>query len=317
MNNLKYAIMFAGQGSQHVGMVKDVYFGNPKVQQLFERAELITSKPLMKYMFEGPDEVLKQTNITQPCLLTANVSLFETFMEKTNCLPTYVCGHSAGEYAALYAANVLSFDDALKVIAYRGELMNSMDAGSMLAILNATEEEVNLLCGKAVVEGGSLTPANWNSEKQTVISGDIDSIDNALELAFDLNITAIPLPVSGAFHSKLMIPVIAKFERYLKEVTFNNSKKHIVANTIAQPISSSEHWKSAVVEQIVSPVKWKQTIQYLYEQGVNIFIEIGPGNVLSKLVSKDYPDATVLTVNNMESIEHTAQYLNSIVLAKV
>lgn len=312
INNLKYAVMFPGQGSQYVGMAQDLYENSEKAKDLFLQAELTTNMPLRDLMFKGPDEILKQTNNTQPCLQIANIALYQAFLEKVNNhLPSYVCGHSAGEYSALYAAGVLSFGDSLDLIMHRGKLMSEVDAGSMLAILNASEEQIKLICETAITPEGVLNPANWNSEGQTVISGDLVSIYNAMDLSFEMGITAIPLPVSGAFHSKLMSSVTQKYSKYLKEVIFNKPSIPIIANTTGKPIGCEETWKSTVVDQIVSPVKWKQTIRYLHTQGINTFIEIGPNNVLSKLVTKDYSDVQVFSINDIDSLEMMSTLVNN------
>ncbi|MFP7737477.1 ACP S-malonyltransferase [Priestia aryabhattai] len=310
MNKTEYVIMFPGQGSQHIGMGQDAYKNSEIVKYIYETAESIVNFPLKKYMFEGPEEKLKQTNITQPCLLTSNISLYETLMHKVSDEPSYICGHSAGEYAALYAAGVLSLEDSLKLIMHRGKLMHLATKGSMLAVLNATDEEVTMLCEKSLVTGGTLSPANWNSKHQTVISGDIHSIEKALDLAFEMDITVIPLSVSGAFHSNLMSSVVSQFSEYVEEVEFKSSKIPIIPNVTAQPMENSETWESLILKQLVSPVKWKQTIKYLYEKGIRTFVEVGPGNVLSKLVSKDYPDVSVLNVNDINTANNAALFLN-------
>jgi len=308
MNKMKYAIMFPGQGSQQVGMGKDIFTGSHRAKTIFTEAERVTGLPIISYTFDGPEEKLKQTNITQPCLLTTNISLYEEFIKNVNNSPAFLCGHSAGEYAALYASKVLNLEDCLKLIAWRGKIMNELDSGSMLAIINADDYVIEDLCQNAVVKNGVLGPANWNSKGQTVISGDIESIENAMEVAFNQELTAFPLPVSGAFHSEIMRPAVERFRTYLKEVTFNNAKVPVIANVSAKPLINSTQWRDAVLDQIISPVKWRQTIEFLYQEGIRVFLEIGPGNVLSKLVSRDYPDATVLTVNNLDGVQKATQY---------
>lgn len=302
-----YAVVFPGQGSQYVGMGKEIIERYSIAKKIFEYAEDITGLPLRQYCINGPNHLLQETQITQPCLFTTTVAILETVKSLMDMEPVYVCGHSAGEYAALYAAGVLTFKDALNLTVKRGQFMSETIEGGMLAIKGASQDEIMELCREAARSDGCLVPANWNSPDQTVISGDLESVDNALTLSFEKGIQVVPLPVSGAFHSPLMHHAASELFKHLKEVTFNQHKVPIISNVTGRPVEEHKNWPRLLKEQMVSPVKWLHSIQYLYDQGIHTFIEIGPGNVLSRLIKKTVHDVTTINIENPSSLCPTFQ----------
>lgn len=310
VTSLPYAIVFPGQGSQYVGMGQDIAEHFLTARKLYLSAEQVTGLPIQQLCFDGPEENLTQTENTQPCLLTTSLALYTVFQQKFLIPPSSICGHSAGEYAALVAAGVISAEDALRLIQVRGRLMSQMENGGMLAVKGLTSEEIYTLCNKAVVPGGILVPANWNTPEQTVLSGDIESIESALLLSMDRDIPVVPLAVSGAFHSPLMEEAAKKFAKEARIVEFQTAKVPIISNVTGKPVQSGRQWKNLLEQQIISPVLWTQTVQYMVEQGIEVFIEIGPGNVLSRLIKKIVPSAITLNISDESSLKSTVTEVN-------
>ncbi|MEH2126572.1 ACP S-malonyltransferase [Nostoc sp.] len=300
-----YALVFPGQGSQYVGMGLEISKKFISAEKIFETAEQITNLNIRNLSFFGLEENLMETSIAQPCLLTTNIALYSVFQEHFPIKPKFICGHSAGEYAALVAAGVLSFADAIRLIEVRGALMSKTQEGGMLALKGVTLKQAEELCRENVQPNGVLVPANLNSPEQIVISGDNASIEEALFYAFENNLKAIPLAVSGAFHSPLMQEAAQQFAHIVRKFQFNNATIPVISNVTAGPMLKGYEWRQLSEQQITSAVHWEASIRYIQQQGIEIFVEVGPGKILSKLIKKIVPSALVFSVEDVKSLQKT------------
>jgi len=307
----KIALIFPGQGSQHVGMGLEFFNSSDKAAQTFNKFNQISGYELTKIMFEGPEEDLKLTTNTQPGIMSVSIVGYELLKEKTGIKADYVAGHSLGEYSALYVAGVLTLDDVIAIVKTRSELMSKAKAGAMTAILGLDDEKLTEMIQTASSKG-VITVANYNTPDQTVITGEKAAIDAANELASQLGAKrVIPLAVSGAFHSPLMKDASLEFSKYIEGYNFNNAKIPVITNTDASLTTSGSEFKSKCAEQIYSSVMWKQTISYMLNNGTDTFIEIGPGKVLSGMVKKIDRAANVISISDMKSLEEAANHLCS------
>lgn len=308
---LKYAVVFPGQGSQYPGMGKDIAQKFECANQVYEQAERITGLELREICFGNAGDKLSNTMYTQPCLLATSLACYAAFKESFELEPSFLCGHSAGEYAAVAEAGIISFKNAFELIRVRGKLMSQADEGGMAALIGASREEVLKLCKEAVTGDGTLVPANWNSPGQTVISGDMASIESAIDYALENNIKIIPLDVSGGFHSPLMKASASEFLHHLNRTPFSDASVPVVSNVLAEPFMRGRYWVELLYMQMFSPVMWEQSIHYIHQQGVEIFLEVGPGNVLSKLIKRIIPSALVLNIEDAKSLELAVAQLDS------
>ena len=311
----KIAFIFPGQGAQAVGMGKDVCESYESAKHVFETADSVLGKSVSTICFEGPEEDLKLTVNTQPAIVTTSIALSEALKSELDITPDYTAGHSLGEYCAMYTAGVMNLETTLKLIQKRADLMGQTKGGAMAAVLNATEEQL-----KAGLEVGSkvgyVDVANYNSPVQVVITGD----ENAVKATGDYLLAngvrrVVPLAVSGAFHSKYMENAGGEFEKYLADFELNNAKLPVITNVDANETTSAEEFKSKMPKQIYSSVHWTQTIQKMIANGVDIFIEIGPGKVLAGLNKKISMDITTYNVYDKESLELTVNALKEQLVA--
>lgn len=305
----KVAFLFPGQGSQAVGMGKDLYENYEAAKNVFDTADKTLEKSITKICFEGPEEDLKLTVNTQPSIVTMSIAAMEALKSELKIEPSYVAGHSLGEYCAMYAAQVMDLETTLKLIQKRADLMGATKGGSMAAVLNATEEQL-----KAGLEEGSkvgyVDVANYNSPAQVVITGADDAVKAASDYLLANGVRrVVPLAVSGAFHSKFMENAGKEFATFVADFNLNDAKVPVITNVDAEITTNADDFKSKMPRQISSSVHWTQTIQKMVAEGVDTFIEIGPGKVLAGLNKKIAPEATVYNVFDKASLEATIESL--------
>lgn len=308
----KIAFVFPGQGSQSVGMGKDLYDAQPEARKRFELADKQLGFPLSELIFGGPEAELKQTANTQPALLTTSVALAEAFAAK-GIAPDYVAGHSLGEYSALTVAGVLSFEDAVSIVRARGEYMEQAvpgGQGAMAAVLGGEREALGALCADITAGGALVELANVNCPGQIVVSGSKEGIEQVVSRVKEIGAKrAIPLEVSGPFHSSLMKSAAERLQDRLAAITFHEAAIPVVANVTALPVQEGAKIAELLVQQVYSPVLWEDTVNWLIAQGVDTFVEIGPGSVLTGLIKKTDKSVRLLNVNNLDSLEQTAAAL--------
>ncbi len=284
---MKTAYLFPGQGSQFIGMGKNHYDLNEQIKDRFDEANEFLGLDLKSIMFDGPEEILKQTEFTQPAIFLHSVTLFESI----NSIPDMVAGHSLGEFSALVACGAVAFKDALKVVRKRGQLMQeagSSNPGTMAAIIGMTDEHVEQVCLEATtLTNKEVVAANYNCPGQLVISGYIEAVEKAVEIAAQKGARmAKILPVSGAFHSSLMQPALEGLRYELENLEIKKPYCAIYSNYSAEPTTDIEQIRSNLLNQLLNPVKWTQTLTNMMKNGASSFVEVGPGKVLQGLVKR-------------------------------
>jgi [acyl-carrier-protein] S-malonyltransferase len=303
----KIAFVFPGQGSQAVGMGQDVYQSNPESKQIFEAADEALGFSLSDLIFQGPEQEMKKTYNTQPALLTTSIALFEAFKAK-GVQADYVAGHSLGEYSALVAAGALTFTDAVQMVRLRGQFMEQAvpeGQGAMAAVLGAEREALAQLCARISQEVSSVEMANINSPGQIVVSGTKLGVQAVVDQGKEIGAKrVIPLEVSGPFHSSLMKPAAEQLKGELERITILSPSIPVVANVTALPVEAPDRIRELLVEQVYSPVLWEDTVLWLISQGVDTFVEIGSGSVLSGLIKKIDKTVRIVTINSKEAIEN-------------
>ncbi|MBE5673888.1 ACP S-malonyltransferase [Staphylococcus sp. SS35] len=300
----KTAIIFPGQGAQKVGMAQDLYNNNEQATEILTSAANTLDFDILETMFTDEDGKLGETENTQPALLTHSSALLAALK---NLNPDYTMGHSLGEYSSLVAANVLSFEDAVKIVRKRGQLMAQAfpsGVGSMAAVLGLDYNEVDDICKSLSTEDKVIEPANINCPGQIVVSGHKELIDELVEKGKSLGAKRVmPLAVSGPFHSSLMKVIEEDFLNYINQFEWNDAKFPVVQNVNAQGETDKEVIKMNMVKQLYSPVQFIKSTEWLIDQGVDHFIEIGPGKVLSGLIKKINRDVKLTSIQTLEDVK--------------
>jgi [acyl-carrier-protein] S-malonyltransferase len=299
-------LMFSGQGSQYIGMMKDLYENSEIAKNRINQADEILGFKLSEICFEGPLDKLKETRYTQPAIFLHSAVLYDLLKDKIEFTAT--AGHSVGEYAALYASGVISFEDALRLVSNRGELMfnaGEVLPGTMFAVINLADEKVNEVCEKLTDEakGNYIVAANFNSPGQIVVSGSRDYLRENISAFKDSGARLVKeLVVSGAFHSPLMQPAKEELEKAINEVEFKDAEKPVYSNVYAKKLIKSEEIKEALVLQLTSPVKWSQSLIQMKEDGITDYVEFGPGNVLQGLAKRTLSEINISGYDKFEDL---------------
>ncbi|HFI0081368.1 TPA: ACP S-malonyltransferase [Streptococcus suis] len=298
----KTAFLFAGQGSQTVGMVRDLYEHYPIVRETFDQASQILGYDI-RALIDNQEDKLHQTRYTQPAILTTSVAIFR-LLEEEGVQPDMVAGLSLGEYSALVASGALAFEDAIALIAKRGEYMETAapaGTGKMVAVLNTDVNLIEEIC--STVTSGIVSPANYNTPAQIVIGGEVAAVDEAVELLKEAGVKRmIPLNVSGPFHTALLRPASEQLAQALEQVEFADFQVKLVGNTEAK-VMKKEDIKSLLTRQVMEPVRFYESIATMQEAGVTNFIEIGPGKILSGFVKKIDKTAHVVAIEDIEGLQ--------------
>ena len=303
-----FSVIFPGQGSQMVGMGKEFYDKFDLVKNLFKEADETLNFSLSKLILEGPKDELDLTVNTQPAIFLISYSIFNVIKKESNIdlyKAKYFAGHSLGEYTALSCAGYLSFSDTLKILKIRGDAMqNSVPKGQggMIAVLGSTVQIIEKIL-KDNQQKFKAQIANDNSEGQIVISGKIDDLDKLILTLKENAIKNIKLPVSAPFHCSLMSKATSIMSEELKKLSFNKVNHKLISNVTAQEISGTDELKDLLIKQIENRVRWRESVINMVESGVNHFIEIGPGKVLSGLVKRINKEVKINTINNQGDIE--------------
>jgi [acyl-carrier-protein] S-malonyltransferase len=316
------AFVFPGQGSQFVGMGRDIYQASPAARAIFEQADATLGFGLARLCFEGPEEELTATENAQPALLTVSAALLAAIGETSDArqetgdarhdplallspvsgLVSFAAGHSLGEYSALLAAGALDFSTALRLVRRRGELMSAAHEGGMAAIIGLDEELLDQICREVTLEGVPVVIANYNSPGQLVISGAAAGIERACARAKERGARrALPLKVSAAFHSPLMCDAAEGLAAAVAEAVIADARTPVISNVTAEPLLAAQAIRRELIDQVTSPVRWIASVRRMAADGVDTFVEVGPGSVLTGLIKRIVPEARLVNVNDLAS----------------
>ena len=311
---MKYAICFPGQGAQKVGMGKELFDAFPAAKAVFEEADDALSAHLTELIFNGPEEDLTLTANAQPAIMTVSVAALRALQDDMGMelTPAFTAGHSLGEYTALVAAGTLSFRDAVRLVNKRGQWMQEAapeGVGAMAAILGLGADDIRTVCAESA-PNGECQAANFNSPGQVVISGVAEFVDKASELAKAKGARkAVRLNVSAPFHSRLMIPAAEKLKGEFEKCEWSDPKWPLVANVSAKPITTADAIRASLYEQTFSPVLWEDSVIYMADNGVDTFLELGPGEVLCGLIKRCRKGLTQKAAGTPETLETLATLL--------
>ncbi len=298
----KIAFVFPGQGAQMVGMGLDLYRNSAIAREVFEKTDQALNFPLSRLCFEGPEEELRKTINAQPAIMAVSIACLKAFPELWQRLqPSFVAGHSLGEYTALVAADAVEFTDAIYLVRERGRLMQEaglMQPGGMAAIMGVDEFAMMDVCQRFGID-----IANINSPNQLVISGEVEALKQAMDWAQSQGARVVPLDVSGAFHSQLMEPAMGEIAQIVSQIELRDPKIPIVANTNVRTMTTATAIKEELPRQVRHCVHWLYSVQYMVRRGVSTFVEIGPGKVLSGLIKKTDKRVQTINISDISSIE--------------
>jgi [acyl-carrier-protein] S-malonyltransferase len=307
MNSNQLAFVFPGQGSQKVGMLAEIADAFPIVTQTFAEASDALGYDMWALIQQGPQEELNLTEKTQPLLLTSSVALWRVWQQKNGVQPSLLAGHSLGEFSALVCANTIAFTDAVKLVRARGQFMQTavpVGEGAMAAVLGLEDAQLAQICVDASKDGGVVEAVNFNAPGQVVIAGTVAAVDRAIELCKAAGSKrALPLPVSAPFHTSLMRPAGDKLKEAMADLKFSAPTIPVVHNVHAQPETDPQKIKAILFEQIFSPVRWVQCVEYIGAHGITTAIECGPGKVLGGLIKRIDKNIGCLSIEDCAGLE--------------
>lgn len=302
----KFAMVFPGQGSQEIGMLKELSEAYPIVQEIFSEASSVLGYDLWNLVQEGSAEKLGQTWVTQPALLAASVAIFKVWQQKEGAKPHFMAGHSLGEYSALVCAGVIDFRDAIKLVELRGKLMQEavpVGTGTMYAIIGLDNDVVVKAC-KEAAQGQVVSPVNFNSPGQVVIAGNKEAVERAAILCKEAGAKrALPLAVSVPSHCELMKPAADKLAEKLKTISFQEPQYSVINNVDVKIETSAQAIKDALIAQLYSPVRWTEIVEFMANQGTTLLVEMGPGKVLTGLTKRIVKTLSGCSVNDPTSLD--------------
>ncbi len=310
---MKIAFVFPGQGSQYVGMGKDLFENFGEVKSLYKEASSALGYDIAELSFNGPLEELNKTFRTQPCILTASVAAHRV-LSAQGISPYVVAGHSLGEYSAIVAAHVVSFREAVVLTEKRGIFMQEAvpeGRGLMAVIIGLSRNKVDEVC--LSIESGYVSPANYNCPGQIVIAGERKAVEEAMKLAKNAGAKrALPLAVSAPSHCTLMVEASNRLARLLDTIEFRDPAKPVVNNADAMFLTNSEKIKSSLIKQLNRPLLWEDSVRKIIETGIDTFIEVGPGKILSGLLKRIEPSLKLFNVEDVESLNKTVKELRAV-----
>lgn len=312
----KIAFVFPGQGAQYVGMSMDFVEGKADLKEILEKFDKDNNTELFRIMAEGPESELTETKYTQPAILFHSIAAWKSLTERLAITPDFVAGHSLGEFTSLVANGVLTLSDAMYLVHRRGQFMIDANEGkpfAMAAIMGIDSEAVKEICKEAEA-AGIVIPANFNSPVQTVISGSKAGVEKAMELAKEKGAKrAIPLNVGGPFHSPLIEKAGVWLAEEMEKLDFANAKVPVISNVDAQPHTYATKIKENLAKQVTSSVRWIESVEYMIEQGVELFVEFGPQKVLSGMIKKIDKNISVVNVDKLTDIENAIEVIEEYV----
>ena len=308
----KVAFLFPGQGAQYINMGKSLYENINECKEIFDKGEEILEMPIKDIIFDGSEETLKSTKYNQPAILLTSLAC-QKALELEGIEADYVAGLSLGEYSGLVYSGVVSFEDGVKLVKSRATIMDEgieEGVGSMAAVMKLSKEKVDTLL-KEASKFGVVEAANYNCPGQVVITGEVDAIRESVSIAKDLGGLCIPLKVSGPFHSSLYEEASFKYYESIKDVEINEPKKVIYSNVLGKPYSKQDDIRDLLRKQIMSPVLFEDSINHMLDQGIDTFIELGPGKTLSGFVKKIDKKANVYNIEDLDTLKSTVEKIKS------